>query len=109
MTASGRFRSKHPDLFAQQFHSPNGGCNLTLLSGEIAIVPLCRLPRMRKRSARPQLGACALVLWRTVGLGAEYIGRMPGPAWVVEETAGERHPVGTPFGDYCLRLMRVGD
>ena len=64
---------------------------------------------MREPGPRPQLGAGALILRRTGGLGAERVGSVPSPARVVEEAAGERHPVSAPFGNDRLCLAGVGD
>ena len=60
-------------------------------------------------SARPKLGAGALVLRHTRNLGAERLGRVPAPARVVEHGARKRDHVGLALGDDRLGLRRRHD
>src|SRR6185437_4355877 len=62
-----------------------------------------------RRGWRPQLRPGALVLHRTLDLGAERLGRVPAPMRVVEKGARQRHHVGLALRHDVLGLLRCQD
>ena len=53
--------------------------------------------------------ACAQVLRRVGGIGAERGGGVPGPARVVEKPARQRNAIRLAVGNDRFRLVRVDD
>ena len=57
--------------------------------------------------AGPELGARAIILRRARQIHAERIGRVPAPARIVEDGAGERDLVGVAARQDLLGLLRA--